>query len=61
GLRVRLGALGGSLTAGAVGNDDDLFRVTATVPLTAPRPAADGRPAPPPGPSPAPSALPEER
>lgn len=36
GLRERLGALGGTLSAGAVG--EDLFRVTATVPLTAPRP-----------------------
>ncbi|WP_329156807.1 histidine kinase [Streptomyces anulatus] len=58
GLRVRLGALGGSLTAGAVG--DDLFRVTATVPLTA-RPDTNGRLAPSPKPSAAPSALPEER
>ncbi|MYR79875.1 histidine kinase [Streptomyces filamentosus] len=38
GLRERLGALGGSLTAGPVGDDPDLFRVTATVPLTAPGP-----------------------
>ncbi|WP_373673248.1 ATP-binding protein, partial [Streptomyces sp. wa1071] len=58
GLRVRLGALGGSLTAGAVG--DDLFRVTATVPLTA-RPDTNGHLAPPPEPSAAPSVLPEER
>ncbi|MCI4040175.1 histidine kinase [Streptomyces sp. TRM75563] len=36
GLRERLGALGGTLSAGAAG--EDLFRVTATVPLTAPRP-----------------------
>lgn len=35
GLRERLVALGGSLEAGAAG--DGLFRVTATVPLTAPR------------------------
>ncbi|MFJ4971911.1 sensor histidine kinase [Streptomyces sp. NPDC088755] len=35
GLRERLAALGGSLEAGAVG--EGLFRVTATVPLTAPR------------------------
>ncbi|WP_432023239.1 sensor histidine kinase [Streptomyces parvus] len=35
GLSERLGALGGSLTAGPVGDDPDLFRVTATVPLTA--------------------------
>ncbi|MFD3646598.1 sensor histidine kinase [Streptomyces cyaneofuscatus] len=35
GLRERLAALGGSLEAGAAG--DGLFRVTATVPLTAPR------------------------
>ncbi|MEV4879309.1 sensor histidine kinase [Streptomyces cyaneofuscatus] len=34
GLRERLAALGGSLEAGAAG--DGLFRVTATVPLTAP-------------------------
>ncbi|WP_103532009.1 sensor histidine kinase [Streptomyces sp. SM11] len=59
GLRVRLGALGGSLSAGAV--TDDLFRVTATVPITAPGPAANGRLAPSPEPSPAPSVLPEER
>ncbi|MEU4178713.1 histidine kinase [Streptomyces sp. NPDC026589] len=61
GLRVRLGALGGSLTAGAAG--DDLFRVTATVPLTAPRPDANGPLAlsSEPGPSPAPAAHPEER
>ncbi|MEW2067285.1 histidine kinase [Streptomyces sp. NPDC007346] len=39
GLRERLAALGGSLEAGAAG--DDLFRVTATVPLTTPH----GRPA----------------
>ncbi|MFD4177758.1 MULTISPECIES: sensor histidine kinase [Streptomyces] len=58
GLRVRLGALGGSLSAGAVG--DDLFRVTATVPLTA-RPDTNGRLAPSPEPSAAPSVLPEER
>jgi two-component system sensor histidine kinase DesK len=59
GLRVRLGALGGSLTAGAAG--DDLFRVTATVPLTAPRPDANGRPDPA-APSPGSlSAPPEER
>ncbi|EHM30692.1 putative two-component system sensor kinase [Streptomyces sp. W007] len=58
GLRVRLGALGGSLTAGAVG--DDLFRVTATVPLTA-RPDTNGHLAPRPEPSAAPSVLPEER
>ncbi|WP_103537834.1 MULTISPECIES: sensor histidine kinase [unclassified Streptomyces] len=36
GLRERLGALGGTLSAGPAG--EDLFRVTATVPLTAPRP-----------------------
>ncbi|GHF90709.1 sensor histidine kinase [Streptomyces griseus] len=36
GLRERLGALGGTLGAGPAG--EDLFRVTATVPLTAPRP-----------------------
>ncbi|MGQ4449627.1 sensor histidine kinase [Streptomyces griseus] len=36
GLRERLGALGGTLSAGLAG--EDLFRVTATVPLTAPRP-----------------------
>ncbi|MEU6618698.1 sensor histidine kinase [Streptomyces parvus] len=41
GLRERLGALGGTLTAGPAG--DDLFRVTATVPLTASRPAPAGR------------------
>ncbi|MFD6657500.1 sensor histidine kinase [Streptomyces parvus] len=41
GLRERLGALGGTLTAGPAG--DDLFRVTATVPLTASRPDPDGR------------------
>ncbi|MFJ9636747.1 sensor histidine kinase [Streptomyces sp. NPDC101178] len=35
GLRERLAALGGSLEAGAAGGG--LFRVTATVPLTAPR------------------------
>ncbi|WP_411081773.1 sensor histidine kinase [Streptomyces sp. cmx-18-6] len=35
GLRERLAALGGTLEAGAAG--DDLFRVTATVPLTTPR------------------------
>lgn len=46
GLRERLAALGGSLEAGAV--DDGLFRVTATVPLTAPRNRSD-------------SASPEER
>lgn len=39
GLRERLAALGGSLEAGAV--DDGLFRVTATVPLTAPRNRSD--------------------
>ncbi|MFD4024704.1 sensor histidine kinase [Streptomyces sp. NPDC058576] len=70
GLRERLGALGGTLSATAAG--DGLFRVTATVPLTASgpapggrsprggRPARGGRPDPAP-PSPAPSALPEER
>ncbi|MFH9478928.1 sensor histidine kinase [Streptomyces anulatus] len=58
GLRVRLGALGGSLGAGAVG--DDLFRVTATVPLTA-RPGTNGRLTLSPEPSAAPSVLPEER
>ncbi|MBK3620123.1 sensor histidine kinase [Streptomyces sp. MBT98] len=42
GLRERLGALGGTLTAGPAG--DDLFRVTATVPLTASRPEPGGRP-----------------
>lgn len=36
GLRERLGALGGTLGAGPAG--EDLFRVTATVPLAAPRP-----------------------
>ncbi|MEV1047128.1 histidine kinase [Streptomyces sp. NPDC049916] len=36
GLRQRLAALGGTLEAGPVG--DGLFRVTATVPVTAPRP-----------------------
>ncbi|CAM5430126.1 sensor histidine kinase [Streptomyces griseus] len=36
GLRERLGALGGTLSAGPAG--EGLFRVTATVPLTAPRP-----------------------
>ncbi|PVC84425.1 histidine kinase [Streptomyces sp. CS131] len=41
GLRERLGALGGTLTAGPAG--DDLFRVTATVPLTASRPDPAGR------------------
>ncbi|WP_256095137.1 sensor histidine kinase [Streptomyces sp. EN27] len=41
GLRERLGALGGTLTAGPVG--DDLFRVTATVPLTASGRGAGGR------------------
>ncbi|MET7368433.1 histidine kinase [Streptomyces sp. NPDC005566] len=50
GLRERLAALGGSLEAGAVGGG--LFRVTATVPLTAPR----GRPRPLPS-----SPSPEER
>ncbi|XUZ25555.1 sensor histidine kinase [Streptomyces sp. RMIT01] len=40
GLRERLGALGGTLTAGPAG--DDLFRVTATVPLTASGPAPGG-------------------
>ncbi|MFI1224204.1 MULTISPECIES: sensor histidine kinase [unclassified Streptomyces] len=61
GLRERLGALGGTLTAGAAG--DDLFRVTATVPLTTPRPHPNGRrgPAAPSSTSDAPSALPEER
>ncbi|MEU0099472.1 histidine kinase [Streptomyces sp. NPDC006267] len=76
GLRERLGAVGGSLNAGAAG--DGLFRVTATVPLTGPRPDASGRPvpsapiasssSPPPSPVPAavdsrdtPSAPPEER
>ncbi|MER6601364.1 sensor histidine kinase [Streptomyces parvus] len=55
GLRERLGALGGSLTAGPVGADPDLFRVTATVPLTASGPggrtasAPGGRTAPDPG------------
>ncbi|CAD5968441.1 protein of unknown function [Streptomyces sp. KY75] len=39
GLRERLAALGGSLEAGAAG--DGLFRVTATVPLTAPRNRSD--------------------
>ncbi|MFF2227255.1 sensor histidine kinase [Streptomyces globisporus] len=58
GLRERLGALGGTLTAGPAG--DDLFRVTATVPLTAARPEPGGRPSLSP-PSDAPSALPEER
>ncbi|MFE6768117.1 sensor histidine kinase [Streptomyces fimicarius] len=42
GLRERLGALGGTLSAGAAG--EDLFRVTATVPLTAPRPASSAAP-----------------
>ncbi|MFD5200315.1 sensor histidine kinase [Streptomyces sp. NPDC058375] len=51
GLRERLGAFGGTLSAGPAG--DDLFRVTATVPLTPSRPQPDGRPAP--------AALPEER
>ncbi|MGW8487831.1 sensor histidine kinase [Streptomyces sp. NPDC055886] len=66
GLRERLGALGGTLSAGPAG--DDLFRVTATVPLTPSRPQPDGRPAPsapsPSSPTPssdAPAALPEER
>ncbi|MEU9710833.1 histidine kinase [Streptomyces sp. NPDC047967] len=40
GLRERLGALGGTLTAAPAG--DDLFRVTATVPLTASGPAPGG-------------------
>ncbi|GGP78022.1 sensor histidine kinase [Streptomyces sindenensis] len=44
GLRERLGALGGTLTAGPVG--DDLFRVTATVPLTASGRGAGGPTAP---------------
>lgn len=101
GLRERLGALGGTLSAGPAGlagpagpaglgglagdsggsglagpagdsghSGGDLFRVTATVPLTAPRPdanghatCANGRPAPA-EPSPStdtPSAPPEER
>lgn len=61
GLRERLGALGGTLTAGGAG--DDHFRVTATVPLTAPRPRPGGRPAPVPSPvdSDTASAPPEER
>ncbi|MFH9611545.1 sensor histidine kinase [Streptomyces sp. NPDC017448] len=41
GLRERLGALGGTLSAGRAG--DDLFRVTATVPLTGPRTRPGGR------------------
>ncbi|MFJ2023777.1 sensor histidine kinase [Streptomyces sp. NPDC087897] len=45
GLRERLGALGGTLGAGPAG--DDLFRVTATVPLAASsRARPDGRAAP---------------
>ncbi|MGW1296892.1 sensor histidine kinase [Streptomyces sp. NPDC002533] len=43
GLRERLGALGGTLTAGPVGDDLDLFRVTATVPLTASGRGSGGR------------------
>lgn len=58
GLRERLAALGGTLRAGAAG--DDLFRVTATVPLTGPDPGARGRPGP--GSSPAARSIsPEER
>ncbi|MFI1189035.1 sensor histidine kinase [Streptomyces californicus] len=56
GLRERLAALGGTLDAGGAG--DGLFRVTATVPLTAARAEPGGRPSPSPE---APSALPEER
>ncbi|MFE0697107.1 sensor histidine kinase [Streptomyces sp. NPDC058869] len=48
GLRERLGALGGTLTAAPAG--DDLFRVTATVPLTASGPAP-GVPTTPAGPT----------
>ncbi|MFE6703183.1 sensor histidine kinase [Streptomyces sp. NPDC057718] len=59
GLRERLGALGGTLSAGPAG--DDLFRVTATVPLTPSRPQPDGRPAPSAPSSDAPAVLPEER
>ncbi|WP_098012130.1 sensor histidine kinase [Streptomyces sp. sk226] len=58
GLRERLAALGGTLDAGGAG--DDLFRVTATVPLTPARAEPGGRPSPSPSPD-APSALPEER